>query len=59
MLAFGKITLAEIQRTDWTEVQLEAKWLVIKRLLWQPSGCRTEKKYEFEKYLGDSFDKSY
>lgn len=44
MLAFGKIILAEIQRTDWTEVQLEAKWLVIKRLLQQPSGSRMKKK---------------
>lgn len=44
MLAFGKITLAEIQRTDWIEVQLEAKWLVIKRLLQQPSGSKMKKK---------------
>lgn len=44
MLAFGKITLAEIQRTDWIEVQREAKWLVIKRLLQQSSGSRMKKK---------------
>lgn len=47
-----------MQRTDWIEVQWEAKWLVIKKAIVATQWQQDEERDESEKYLGGSFDSS-